>query len=121
MNKSDWINVIGIVVEIVLWVIDCIRGLIKKKQDDAARDHDKDIEAEPKWGINNLPLEITEGNVDHEFRKVYFYIFTISTDGELRVNSTEDLIKYFKIKDKVELFDPNRLMKLQLLLQLHLQ
>lgn len=89
--KMSNFDFIGAIVEIVLWVIDCIRGLIKKKQDDAARDHDKDIEAEPKWGINNLPLEITEGNVDHEFRKVYFYIFTISTDGKLSVNSTKDM------------------------------
>ena len=95
MNTSDWINVIGmaigIVVTIVLWVIDYFRGIIKKKQDDAARDHDKDIEAEPKWGISNLPLEISEGNVDHEFGEVYFYIFTVSTDGKLSVNSTKDM------------------------------
>lgn len=37
MNTSDWINVIGIIVsivEIVLWVIDYFRGVIKKKRDD---------------------------------------------------------------------------------------
>ena len=102
MNTSDWINVIGmaigIVVEIVLWCIDCVREIIKNKQ----KNHDKDIEAEPEWGINNLLLEISEDSADHKFREVYFYIFTVSTDGELRVNSTEDLKKYLKIKDRVE-------------------
>ncbi|MEE6675021.1 hypothetical protein PS403_08490 [Pediococcus acidilactici] len=88
MSNFDFI---GTIVEIVLWVIDYFRGLIKKKHDDAARDHDKDIEAEPKLGINNLPLDISEGNVDHEFEEVYFYIFTVSADGNLRVNSNKDM------------------------------
>lgn len=89
--KMSNFDFIGTIISFVLWVIDYLRGIIKKKQDDAARNHDKDIEAEPKWGINNLPLEISEGNVDHEFGEVYFYIFTVSTDGELRVNSTKDM------------------------------
>ncbi|KAF0392196.1 hypothetical protein GBO69_08760 [Pediococcus pentosaceus] len=84
MSNFDFI---GAIVEIVLWCIDCVREIIKNKQ----KNHDKDIEAEPKWGINNLPLELSEGNVDHEFGEVYFYIFTVSTDGELRVNSTKDM------------------------------
>ena len=88
MSNFDFI---GAIVEIVLWVIDYFREKIQNKQDNAARNHDKDIEAEPKWGINNLPLEISEGNVYHEFGEVYFYIFTVSTDGELRVNSTKDM------------------------------
>lgn len=81
MSNFDFI---GTIISFVLWCIGLTIGVIKKN-------HDKDIEAEPKWGINNLPLDISEGNVDHEFGEVYFYIFTVSTDGELRVNSTEDM------------------------------
>lgn len=82
--KMSNFDFIGTIINFVLWCIGLTIGVIKNN-------HDKDIEAEPKWGINNLPLEISEGNVDHEFEEVYFYIFTVSTDGELRVNSTKDM------------------------------
>lgn len=84
MSNFDFI---GTIISFVLWCIDCVREIIKKKQDN----HDKDIEAEPKWGINNLPLDISEDSADHKFGEVYFYIFTVSTDGKLRVNSTKDM------------------------------
>lgn len=82
--KMGNFDFIGTIISFVLWCIGLTIGVIKNN-------HDEDIEAEPKWGINNLPLEISEGNVDHEFGEVYFYIFTVSTDGELRVNSNKDM------------------------------
>ena len=81
MSNFDFI---GTIVEIVLWCIGLTIGAVKNN-------HDKDIEAEPKWGINNLPLDISEDSADHKFREVYFYIFTVSADGKLRVNSTKDM------------------------------
>ncbi|MCF4062122.1 hypothetical protein [Pediococcus acidilactici] len=81
MSNFDFI---GTIVEIVLWCIGLTIGVVKNN-------HDKDIEAEPKWGINNLPLDISEDSADHKFREVYFYIFTVSADGKLRVNSTKDM------------------------------
>ncbi|MCM6811098.1 hypothetical protein NE287_10130 [Pediococcus pentosaceus] len=101
MSNFDFI---GAIVEIVLWVIDYFRGITKKKQDDAARDHDKKLEARPKWLLKGFPFVIVENSDKHYFKKVYLYIIAESDDGKLKVNSTKDIQFPGKYSDTEEAY-----------------
>ncbi|MBS9400083.1 hypothetical protein [Pediococcus acidilactici] len=101
MSNFDFI---GAIVEIVLRVIDYFREIIKKKRDDAARNHDKYIEARPKWILKRFPFGIVENSDNHCFKRVYLYIIAESDDGKLRVNSTEDIQFPGKYSDTEEAY-----------------
>lgn len=63
----------------------------KKSKARAKKAEDRE-EARPKYGINSLPLNITQGNYNHSFTGIRASIFTVREgDEKIRVNNPGDL------------------------------
>ena len=64
----------------------------KARAKDRAKKAEDREEARPNYGINSLPLNITQDNYNHSFYGVTAYIFTVREgDEKIRVNSPGDL------------------------------